>query len=106
MGGSYLAAVGTTLGALARCVVILRRAAPDVLLVNGPGTCLPVCIAALGSRWLCRRRVRVVFVESVCRVTSLSLTGRLLYRFVDAVMVQWPALVKAYPKATLVGLQL
>lgn len=37
--------------------------------------------------------VRVVFVESLCRVQSLSLTGRILYYLADRFVVQWPGLV-------------
>ena len=92
MGQSYAVAVGRTLACLSRCVAIIRETTPDLLLVNGPGTCLPVCFAALWLRWLSGYRIRIVFVESICRVTSLSLTGRILYGLVDAVLVQWPAL--------------
>ena len=46
----------------------------QLLLCNGPGTCLPVIILArlLSIISPCT----IVYVESVCRVTSLSLTAR------------------------------
>jgi hypothetical protein len=34
-----------------------------------------------------------VFIESFCRVQSLSLSGLLLYPLVDEFVVQWPQLV-------------
>lgn len=68
------------------------KSRPDLLLVNGPGTCLPVCLSALALRFFGLLDTRVVFVESVCRVTSLSLTGRMLYYLADQVQVQWPEL--------------
>lgn len=58
-----------------------------------PGTCLPICLAGFALRFLGLKRVRVVFVESLCRVHSLSLTGRLLYYLADRFVVQWPGLV-------------
>lgn len=77
------------------CLVALRLVAavrPDVLLVNGPGTCVPVALAALGLNLLGLTDCRIVFVESICRVQSLSATGRLMYWLADAVHVQWPEL--------------
>ena len=46
----------------------------QLLLCNGPGTCLPIIILArlLSIVSPCT----IVYVESVCRVTSLSLTAR------------------------------
>jgi beta-1,4-N-acetylglucosaminyltransferase len=37
--------------------------------------------------------IRTLFIESWCRVESLSLTGRLVYPVADAFWVQWPALL-------------
>ena len=39
-------------------------------------------------------------MESIARVDSLSLTGRILYRLqlADALFVQWPELQQAYPR--------
>lgn len=47
--------------------------------------------------------VAVVYVESFARVRSLSLTGKLLYPFVDRFIVQWPYLEAKYPKAEFKG---
>lgn len=48
---------------------------------------------------------RIAYVESIARVTSLSLTGHILYRtgMADAFLVQWPKLQQAYPSAACVG---
>ena len=46
VGQSYLTSIFTTLYSLLasmHCVVLER---PDLLLCNGPGTCLPVCVSA------------------------------------------------------------
>ena len=45
----------------------------------------------------------LVFVESFCRVKSLSLSGRLLYLLVDRFVVQWPQLAERYPRAEYLG---
>jgi beta-1,4-N-acetylglucosaminyltransferase len=110
VGQSYVTSLFTTLWAMWACFLLVLRARPDLVLVNGPGTCLPVCLAARLLRLigLLPRTSRTVFVESVCRVKTLSLTGKLLYRFrlADQVQVQWPQLREAYPRAELVGVLL
>ncbi|KAG7165907.1 UDP-N-acetylglucosamine transferase subunit ALG14-like, partial [Homarus americanus] len=46
---------------------------------------------------------RVVFIESLCRVQSLSLSGRMLYRITDDFIVQWPQLKDKYPRSKYMG---
>jgi hypothetical protein len=48
---------------------------PDVVLLNGPGTCIPIAAAALLLRLLGVCCGRVVYVESIARVYRLSLSG-------------------------------
>ena len=58
------------------------------------GTCVPLCLWAVALRLL--RPVTsppvVVYVESVCRVERLSVSGRILYWLADVFMVQWKTL--------------
>lgn len=87
---------------------------PDLILTNGPATAVSVVLAAKllrignycyevilsvahkqssspGGRFS-QRKLRTVFVESWARVTTLSLSGKLLLPVVDRFLVQWPAL--------------
>jgi UDP-N-acetylglucosamine:LPS N-acetylglucosamine transferase len=49
-------------------------------------------------------RTKLVFLESLTRVTDLSYTGKLLYPIVDLFLVQWRELLKkAGPKAVYGG---
>ena len=50
VGQSWLTSNFTTLHALAPAAAILLRRRPRLLLVNGPGTCIPVCAAAFVFR--------------------------------------------------------
>lgn len=92
---------------------------PDLILTNGPATAVCVILAAKLLRllnytvgWLFLSslrnqngqylnpgnnepqpaRLRTIFVESWARVTTLSLSGKILLPFVDRFLVQWPAL--------------
>ena len=56
-------------------------------------TCSPVVLAPIfSSQVLLFRPCSLVFVESFCRVESVSLSGRMLYPVVDEFVVQWPQL--------------
>lgn len=68
------------------------RTRPSLLIMNGPGTCLPVALAAMAGEVICRRRCRMIYVESFGCVNHLSLTGKLLLPVVDRFLVHWPSL--------------
>ncbi|KAM1108031.1 hypothetical protein EV1_004682 [Malus domestica] len=105
VGQSFFTSVLTTLIALAHGLWLMFRIRPQVILCNGPGTCVPLCVIAfifkvVGIRWS-----SVFYVESIARVQRLSLSGLLLYKLwiADQFFVQWPQLQKKYPRAHYVG---
>jgi len=110
VGQSFFTAVWTTVLSFYKTLGILSVVQPHILLVNGPGTCLPVCIAAVLLRFvgLLPGSLQVVFIESACRVDNLSLTGKILYNFrlADVVAVQWPQLAAKHPRVVYIGLQI
>jgi len=90
---SYVTACVTTLRAFVECIWLLWHSPPaDVVLTNGPGTCVPVLAAQLLLNVFAWRRARLVYVESVCRVQRMSLAGRLVAPLCDRCIVQWPQL--------------
>ncbi|KOS13678.1 hypothetical protein Malapachy_2008 [Malassezia pachydermatis] len=66
------------------------RACADILLMNGPATCVPLVVAVWCARICGCPAPRMIYVESIARVSTLSLTGRLLRHVVDVFVVQWP----------------
>jgi len=66
----------------------------DVLLLNGPGTCVVLCVAAYVNRFLGLCSPRLVYIETFARVRELSLTGKLMRPIVDRFVVQWPDLLQ------------
>jgi UDP-N-acetylglucosamine:LPS N-acetylglucosamine transferase len=62
----------------------VRDRDPHAILSTGAGLAAPFFIA---GRLLGRR---VVYVESLTRIKTLSLTGRLVYPLANAFFVQWP----------------
>uniref|UniRef100_A0A8C0B8A5 UDP-N-acetylglucosamine transferase subunit ALG14 n=1 Tax=Buteo japonicus TaxID=224669 RepID=A0A8C0B8A5_9AVES len=100
---SWTSSVVTTLYSLLYSLPLTYRLKPDLILCNGPGTCVPVCISALLLRLLGIKRAIIVYVESICRVETLSLSGKILYYFSDYFIVQWPDLKEKYPKSVYLG---
>ncbi|CAO1633624.1 unnamed protein product [Parajaminaea phylloscopi] len=72
-----------------------RTAFADVVMMNGPGTCVPLVAAVYVNRILGLASPKLVYVESFARVRSLSLTARILRPFVDVFVVQWPQAAQA-----------
>ncbi|KAK6151488.1 hypothetical protein DH2020_014123 [Rehmannia glutinosa] len=105
VGQSYVTSVGTTLIALTHALWLMIKIRPQVILCNGPGTCIPLCVIAFFFKVLGIRWSSIFYVESIARVRRLSLSGLLLYklRMVDQLFVQWPQLKSKYPRANYVG---
>ncbi|XP_030352157.1 UDP-N-acetylglucosamine transferase subunit ALG14 homolog isoform X2 [Strigops habroptila] len=100
---SWASSVVTTLYSMLYSLPLTYRRKPDLILCNGPGTCVPVCISALLLGLLGIKRAYIVYVESICRVETLSLSGKILYYFSDYFIVQWPNLKEKYPKSVYLG---
>ncbi|KAI6157739.1 glycosyltransferase family 1 protein [Pisolithus tinctorius] len=80
---------------LVTVVPLFQKTAPgkpfvDLLIMNGPGTCVPLCAAIMLNRLVGLPTPRMVFVETFARVQTISLSGRILCRIVDRFIVQWP----------------
>ena len=77
---------------------ILRKEKPDVILSTGAELAIP---AFLLSRIL---RIKTIFLETVTRFKTPTLSGRICYYFSDVFLVQQPELLDAYgPRAKYKG---
>lgn len=70
---------------------------PDVVISTGAGAVVFFCIFAkiFGAK--------LIFLESMAKVTEPTWTARLLYPFADLFLVQWPNLLKFFPRAKFEG---
>jgi len=84
----------------ARALAILRQSRPDMLVSTGSSLAVPFILAAklLG--------VRTLFVESISRVSELSMSGRLIYNLADEFYVQWPECAQRHTRAVYRGMVL
>lgn len=103
VGQGWVSTVFSSIYSLYFCLGIVAKTNPRLLLVNGPGTCVIIaaCVLALKPLGI---QTKIVYVESLARVSTLSLSGRLLYPVADALVVQWPQLAEKYPKAKYIGM--
>jgi UDP-N-acetylglucosamine:LPS N-acetylglucosamine transferase len=69
---------------------IIIKEKPDLLVSTGAEIAIPTIF--LGKLLGCH----TIFVESICRVKSISPTGRLISRFTDIFLVQWEELSKKH----------
>lgn len=90
-----------SLGALARNLPLawrtVRRLRPEVILSTGAGLAVPFFVVGR------LHGVRLVYVESLTRTRTLSLSGRLVYPLAHAFFVQWPDVARTRRRARHVG---
>ncbi|KAL3072468.1 hypothetical protein niasHS_017442 [Heterodera schachtii] len=105
VGQNLLSSLGSTVVAFFYSFKLVYQERADVVISNGPAIGLGICLFACLFDFLRLYRCRVVFVESICRVQKLSLTGWLIYyfRISHAFIVQWKNLQKKYPRSEYMG---
>lgn len=76
---------------------IFLREKPDVVITTGAHTAVPMCyIAKLFGK-------KVIYIESFAKVKTPNISGKIIYPIADLFIVQWPELLKFYPKAKYLG---
>ncbi len=76
---------------------ILRTKKPDLIISTGAGLAIPFFYLAKFFG------IRTIYVESLTRIHSLSLTGKIVYPVADHFYVQWPSLSARLEKAVYGG---
>lgn len=76
---------------------IYAKERPDIVITTGAGTAIPLCLYAkfFGKK--------LIYIESLARMDSVSKTGKLLYKRADLFIVQWEGLLEIVPKAVFGG---
>ena len=75
-----------------KILIILWNEKPNLIVSTGSEIAIPTFIFAklMG--------IKTIYIESWCRVTTKSRTGRILYFCSNVFLVQWPDLLKKYGK--------
>lgn len=82
---------------LMRCIKIVLREKPDVVISTGAAAGCIVCF--LGKLF----GARVVWIDSITNVKRLSLSGRIVRPFADLFLTQWPEIARQYKNVEYIG---
>lgn len=80
-----------------RSLKIYLKEKPDVIICTGVLAMIPMCLLVKLNK------KKLIYIESFAKVTSPTLTGKLLYKYADQFYVQWPQMKKIYPNAIYLG---
>ncbi len=76
---------------------IFLKERPDAIICTGVLSMIPMCL--IGKLF----RRSLIYIESFAKVTSPTISGKLLYKFADQFYVQWESMKEVYPKAIYLG---
>ena len=76
---------------------IVIKEKPDVMITTGVLATIP--LALLMKLF----KKKLIYIESFAKVTSKTLSGKLLYKYADRFYVQWEEMLKLYPNAIYKG---
>lgn len=82
---------------LFKSISIFVKERPDVIITTGVLAMIPMCLLVKMFKG------KLIYIESFAKVTSPTVTGKLMYKFADQFYVQWPQMKKIYPKAIYLG---
>lgn len=80
-----------------RCLKIVRQERPDVVITTGS---MPLALFCLIAKLF---GARIVWIDSIANIERFSMSGRLVRRFADLFLTQWPELAKKDKKAEYAG---
>ena len=76
---------------------IIKKVNPDVVISTG-------ALCTISTCWIAHKKhKKVIFIESFAKVNSPTMTGKVVHKFADEFIVQWPEMLKVYPDAKYFG---
>lgn len=82
-----------------KCISIVLKFKPDTVVTTGAHTGGILCYVAK----ILKRDTKIIYIESLAKTKSLSMTGNNVYKIADKFYVQWKSLAKIYDKAEYIG---
>ena len=89
--------IGLVLLVLIRCIKIILKERPDIVISTGAAAGCMICFLAkmLGAK--------IIWIDSITNVERISLSGRMVRYIADLFLVQWPELLSKYKKVEYAG---
>ena len=76
---------------------IFIKEKPDAIISTGALATIPMCLLSKIFR------KKIIFIESFAKITSPTLTGKLVYKFANQFYLQWESMKEFYPNAIYKG---
>lgn len=86
-----------TLVVMWKCLKVVLREKPDVVLSTGAAAGFLVCF------WGKLFGAKVIWLDSIANTKRLSMSGRMIRPFADLVLSQWPDVAAKYPNVEYAG---
>lgn len=86
-----------TFGVMVKCLKIILREKPDVVLSTGAAPGFLMCF------WGKLLGAKVIWIDSIANAEKLSMSGRMVRPFADLMLSQWPDVATKYLKVEYVG---
>lgn len=80
-----------------KSLYVFFKEKPDLVICTGVLSMIPICLIAKFFRR------KLIYIESFAKISSPTLSGKLLYKFADQFYVQWESMLEVYPKAIYKG---
>ena len=82
---------------LIRCMKVIFREKPDVVISTGAA---PGCMCCLLAKLF---GAKVTWLDSIANTEKLSMSGHIIRPFADLILTQWPDVAKKYSNVSYVG---
>ena len=89
--------IGVVIYNIFRCLNIIIKYKPQTIVTTGAQVGGIMCF--IGNLF----GKRIIYIESLAKIDSLSVTGKNVYKFADKFYVQWKILAEKYDKAEYIG---
>ncbi len=86
-----------TLAVLFKCLIIILKERPNVILSTGAAPGFLMCF------WGKLFGAKVIWLDSIANANKLSMSGRMIRPFADLILSQWPNVAAKYPNVEYAG---
>jgi UDP-N-acetylglucosamine:LPS N-acetylglucosamine transferase len=86
-----------TFGVMLKCLRIILRQRPDVVLSTGAAAGFLMCF------WGKLFGAKIIWLDSIANAEKLSMSGRMIRPFADLILSQWPDVAAQYHKVDYAG---
>ncbi|PGT82992.1 polysaccharide biosynthesis protein [Bacillus sp. AFS040349] len=76
-----------------KSLIILWKEKPEVIISTGALATIPICLISKLFK------TKVIFIESFSKISTPTITGKIMSKIADLVIIQWEDLKEFYPNA-------